>query len=146
VLNTRGIWYLYEIADGAQRGVLLIGNPVTMLLGLPALAWCLIMGASRRDGAKLAMVIGYATALALWVIAPKPVQFYYHYLMPSTFLLGALALALADLRASPRLGWLAWVVLAGSLTLFAVFLPILSAAPLADEMSFVRWMWLEGWR
>jgi len=38
VLNTRGIWYLYEPVDGAQRGVLLIGNPLTMLLGLPALA------------------------------------------------------------------------------------------------------------
>ena len=38
MLNIRAIWYLYEPVDGAQRGVLLIGNPVTMVLGLAALA------------------------------------------------------------------------------------------------------------
>ncbi|MEQ8772816.1 MAG: phospholipid carrier-dependent glycosyltransferase, partial [Erythrobacter sp.] len=52
VTNTRGIWYLYEFADGAQRGVLLIGNPLTMLLGLPALAWSAATGFCRREWAK----------------------------------------------------------------------------------------------
>lgn len=146
LLNTRGIWYFYEVADGAQRGVLLIGNPLTMLAGLPALAWCAYTGAVRRDWAKLACVIGYAASLALWVVAPKPVQFSYHYLMPATFLLGALALALADLGASRRFGWIAWAVVAGSLAICAVFYPILSAAPLQGEMSFAKWMWLDGWR
>jgi dolichyl-phosphate-mannose--protein O-mannosyl transferase len=148
VLNTRGIWYLYEVVDGSQRGVLLIGNPLTMLLGLPALAWCALAGSARRDAARLAAVIGYGVSLGLWVIAPKPVQFYYHYLMPGTFLLAALALTLADLRRSGQAGaLLAWSVLGGSLAVFAWFLPILSAAPLAEgPMSFMRWMWLDSWR
>lgn len=146
VLNTRGIWYLYEFADGAQRGVLLIGNPLTMLAGLPALIWCAWRGVTQRQWAMIACVVGYAVSLGMWVIAPKPVQFYYHYLMPSTFLLAALALALADLRAHRRLGWMAYGVLAGSLALCAVFAPILTAAPLAGEMSFNAWMWLESWR
>ena len=29
---------------------------------------------------------------------------------------------------------------------FAFFYPILSAWPLAGEMSFLDWAWLEGWR
>ena len=37
VINQRAIWYLYEVVDGAQRGIVLIGNPFTMLAGLPAL-------------------------------------------------------------------------------------------------------------
>lgn len=146
VLNTRGIWYLYEAVDGAQRGVLLIGNPLTMLLGLPALAWCLASGAWRGDWAKLAVVIGYAASLGLWLIAPKPVQFYYHYFVSSAFLLAALALALSDLRRAGWGAWLAWGTLAGSAALFAVFHPILSAAPLDAPDSFVTWMWIEGWR
>jgi dolichyl-phosphate-mannose--protein O-mannosyl transferase len=146
VLNTRGIWYLYEAVDGAQRGVLLIGNPLTMLLGLPALAWCLLHGAWTRNWAQLAVVIGYAASLGLWLIAPKPVQFYYHYFVPSCFLLAALALALSDLR---RAGWgagLAWGTLAASAGVFAWFYPIISALPLEGPGSFVTWMWLEGWR
>ena len=54
VLNTRGIWYLYEFTDNAQRGVLLIGNPLAMLLGLPALVWCAGSGAFQRNWAKAA--------------------------------------------------------------------------------------------
>jgi dolichyl-phosphate-mannose-protein mannosyltransferase len=146
VLNVRGIWYLYEVTDGAQRGVLLIGNPLTMLLGLPALAWCAYAGAVRRNWAMVAAALGYVISLALWLIAPKPVQFYYHYLMPGTFLLGALALALAEVRANARYGWLAWAVLAGSSALFAVFYKVLTAAPLDGAMSFANWMWLDTWR
>ena len=146
MLNTRGIWYLYEVIDGAQRGVLLIGNPITMLLGLPALAWCLASGMRRGNWSKGAMVIGYTASLGLWLIAPKPVQFYYHYFVPHFFLLGALALSLSDLR---RAGWgngLAWGTLVASAGLFALFYKVLSAAPLEGAMSFAKWTWLVGWR
>ena len=40
----------------------------------------------RRDAAMLAAALLYVASLALWVVAPKPVQFYYHYLLPGTFL------------------------------------------------------------
>ncbi len=146
VMNARGIWYLYEFADGAQRGVLLIGNPLTMLLGLPTLAWCALMGLVRGDWARIAVVVGYAVSLGFWIIAPKPVQFYYHYMMPSCFLLAALALALSDLQRSPTRRWIAHGVLGASALMFALFYPVLSAAPLKGPMSFLTWAWLEGWR
>ncbi len=141
VLNRRAIWYLYEPVDGAQRGVLLIGNPLTMLLGLPALGWCVWIGIARRRWDALAIAILYAASLGFWIVANKPIQFYYHYFLPSCFLLAALALALDTL---PRK--LALVVLAGSVGMFAWFHPILSAAALAGEQSFAHWMWLDSWR
>lgn len=146
VLNTRAIWYLYEPVDGAQRGVLLIGNPLTMLAGLPALAWCLASGVWRTNWAKLGVVIGYGVSLGLWLIAPKPVQFYYHYFVPSFFLLAALALTCSDLVHTRRGRWLGWGVLAGSAAVFAWFLPIIAALPLKGPDSYAAWMWLAGWR
>lgn len=147
VSDTRGIWYLFEPVDGAQRGILLIGNPLTMLLGLPALAWCLAAGAWRQDWARLSAALGYAVSLGLWVIAPKPTQFYYHYFTPSIFLLAALALTCGDLRrAGPRVAWLAWAIPAGSIAMFVYFFPILAALPLGEPMDYVRWMWLDSWR
>lgn len=146
VLNARGIWYLYEPVDGAQRGVLLIGNPLTMMLGLPALAWCLWCGVRARDWARLAAALGYAASLGLWLIAPKPVQFYYHYFVPSFFLLAALALTCSDLRRLTYAGWLAWGIPAASALMFAWFFPIIAALPLAGPDSYVAWMWLDGWR
>jgi len=146
VTNTRGIWYLYEFADGAQRGVLLIGNPLTMLLGLPALVWCLVTGFWHREWAKVGAVVGYAASLGLWVVAPKPVQFYYHYMMPSVFLLAVLALALSDARRVERLRWTGWAVPLASMGFFALFWKVLTAAPLDGPMSFADWTWIAGWR
>lgn len=144
-LNWRSIWYLYEVADGAQRGVLMVGNPLTSLLGLPALVWCAWAGLARRRWDALAVAILYTASLILWIVAPKPVQFYYHYLLPSCFLMAALALALDELW---RLGrrWPALLVLAASCALFAFFWPILTAAPLDGPGAFTRWTWLESWR
>ncbi len=144
-LNTRGIWYLYEEVDGAQRGVLLVGNPLTMWLGLPALAWCLVRGVWVRDWARLAAALGYAASLGLWLIAPKPVQFYYHYFVPSFFLLAALALTASDLRRLPYGQWLALSIPAGAIGMFAWFFPIIAALPLKGSGSFITWMWFEGW-
>ena len=144
VINWRAIWYLYEVTDGAQRGVLLIGNPLTMLAGLPALGWCVW----RRHWSGVMLVGLYAVSLGMWAISGKPVQFYYHYLLPSTFLMAMLALMLDDLwRCKGARRWLAPVVLAGSVALFIWFYPILSSAPLQHgHASFEHWMWLNSWR
>lgn len=145
ITNTRGIWYYYEMREGVQRGVLLIGNPATMLLGLPALLWCLVSGLHRNDWAKLGVVVGYGVAFGFWLIAPKPVQFYYHYVMPSLFLLGALALTLSDLWRAPKWRWVGVGVIILSVVMFAYFWPVLTAADLGSDRAFIKWRWLDGW-
>ncbi len=150
VLNLRPIWYLYEQADGAQRGVLLLGNPLTMLAGLPALMFCAWWGLKGCVGpgmraAMRACVIGYAASLGLWLFADKPIQFYYHYLPPAMFLSVALGLVLAQMWEAGR-RWPALAVLVGALGLFAWFYPILTAAELAGEQSFLDYAWLAVWR
>ena len=142
--NVRAIWYLYEPVDGAQRGVLLIGNPLTAWLGLPALAWCAWAGVAQRRWDALAVAALYAASLGMWIVAAKPVQFYYHYLLPSVFLIAALALAL-DALWKRGWRWLPLAVIAGSAALFAFFWPVLTAAPLGGPDAFHRWTWLDGW-
>jgi hypothetical protein len=145
--NWRAIWYLYEVADGAQRGVLLVGNPLTMLLGLPAMLWCGWAGLLRKRWDALAVFVLYAVSFGMWIVAPKPVQFYYHYFLPSCFLMAALALALDELwRRGRRWRWAAIAALAATCGLFAYFWPILTAAPLDDGQDFLRWTWLDSWR
>ena len=145
VIDWRPIWYLYENVDGAQRGVLLLGNPFTMLAGLPALAWCAFQGVFRKHKAALAVALLYAATIGMWIVAPKPVQFYYHYFLPSCFLLAALALAL---DAFWQAGWrkLALGGVAASVALFGIFYPIISSARLGGPYAFEHWMWIASWR
>jgi dolichyl-phosphate-mannose--protein O-mannosyl transferase len=147
VLDLRPIWFLYEPVDGAQRGVLMVGNPLTMWLGLPALLACAVWGWRRRDPAMLGTFALYLASLGMWIVAPKPVQFYYHYLLPGIFLAIALALVLAALaRRGGRWRWPLWLTVAGALGLFAWFYPILSSARLPAKDSFATYTWLDSWR
>ena len=148
IINWRPIWYLYENVDGAQRGVLLIGNPFTMLAGLAAFGWCLWNGLTWRRPDRIAFAAMFLACLGIWMLPGKPVQFYYLYLLPSTFLMGCLALALDALWRTG--GWRRSVPVF-SLTvsggLFVWFYPILSAAVLHDgPQAFTMWMWLDSWR
>ena len=145
LLDLRPIWYLYEVTDGAQRGVLLLGNPLTMLAGLPALAACFVRGLVRRDGAMIGIALLWATSFGLWLVADKPVQFYYHYLLPGCFLMAVLGLVLGKWWEG-GLRWPGALILAGSCALFAWFYPILSAAPLPGEQAFLTYTWLASWR
>jgi len=146
--NWRAIWYLYEPVDGAQRGVVLVGNPLTMLAGLPTLGYCLWAAIRHRRWDAGALVGFYTVSLGMWAVSGKPVQFYYHYLLPGTFLMGALALALDALwRVPSPARWTAPLVLAASCALLAWFYPIIAAMPLHHGIrSFEKWMWLKSWR
>ncbi|MET0180771.1 MAG: phospholipid carrier-dependent glycosyltransferase [Novosphingobium sp.] len=145
LLDLRPIWYLYEVADGAQRGVLFLGNPLTMLAGLPALGAAFAWGLARREPAMIAVAVLWAASFGMWLVANKPVQFYYHYLLPSGFLIAALALVLGRWWERGR-RWPGLAMAVGSTALFAYFYPILTAAPLADEQAFLAYAWLDSWR
>jgi dolichyl-phosphate-mannose--protein O-mannosyl transferase len=148
VINWRAVWYLYEKVDGAQRGVLLIGNPFTMLAGLPALGWCLWAGIRRRRTDALSFALLYLASLGMWLVSTKPIQFYYHYLLPGTFLMACLALALDELqRKGGRREWIPALSLATAGAMFVWFYPIISSAVLHDgKLAYVHWMWLHSWR
>jgi dolichyl-phosphate-mannose-protein mannosyltransferase len=144
----RAVWYLYEPIDGAQRGILLIGNPFSMLAGLPAVLWCLWAGLWRKRTDALACALLYFATLGMWAVSGKPIQFYYHYLLPSVFLMACLALALDAIRlCGGRWRWVPRGALAVSAGMFVYFYPIISAGALhGGKNSYVQWMWLRSWR
>lgn len=142
--NIRPIWFLYEVVDGAQRGVLMLGNPFTMLAGLPALLFCLWDGV-KGDRLRLLVVAAYALLVGFWAVNGKPVQFYYHYMLASCFLMAALALVLAEWW-ELGLRWPAKVTLVLSLGLFIGFYPIMSAAKLPRKDSYRDYTWLDSWK
>lgn len=148
VLDSRSIWFLYENVDGAQRGVVMLGNPWAMWAGLPALGWALWMGWKHQRRDCLAAAVLYLVAIGMWVANGKPIQFYYHYLLPGAFLMACLALALDALwRREDRWRWVGPGAVVIAVALFATFWPILSAAKLCcGKPSFEWWMWWKGWR
>ncbi|MDR6147538.1 dolichyl-phosphate-mannose-protein mannosyltransferase [Sphingomonas sp. SORGH_AS870] len=140
----RPIWYFYEVADGAQRGIFLLGNPAVMWGGLVAVAACALGWVRTREvrpGFAAALWIG---GFAVWAIIPKSLGFYYYYFLPAIWLSVALAVAIDRWRAALRDWDEAYLVAAACL--FVYFYPILTAGALAGPKSFVRWTWFVDWR
>ena len=150
VLDLRPIWYFYQEYEGAWRGLLMLGNPLQMWVGLVALLGCLWLGLRRRRWDCLVLAGGWMAAIGMWVVAPKPVQFYYHYLICAMFLSIALALVLdAAVWQQPfrrvKRGWaVAFHVL--NAAVFLYFFKILTTLPLAGKGAFTVFAVLKSWR
>lgn len=142
-LALRPIWYFYEVADGAQRGILLVGNPAMLWGGLIGVAACLWAGIRERDP-MLALAGGLWLASYLpWALIPKSPAFFYHYHLAALLLCPALAAAL-HFKGLPRWGAPAFAALV--IALFAWFYPIIAATALPDSGAFQRWIWFDSWR
>lgn len=142
-LMIRPIWYLYERADDAQRGILFIGNPAIMWGGLVAIAALFRGWVKTGSDRLLTPAVLWTVSLLMWAVIPKSLGFYYYYYPSSLFLIVALAVALDHWRAALK-GWdEAFLLLAFGVTLY--FAPVLMAQPLSDAGAFRRWTWFASW-
>ena len=143
--NARAIWYLYENVDGAQRGVLLVGNPFTMLVGLIG-AGVVRLGGRGRQAARHA---GGGDALpgeprVLDRSRRSRCSSTTTTSLPSTFLMAALALTLDEFwqrksRAVP-------LIVLGIGRAVRVVLPDPERGRAVGPQAFNKWMWYDGWR
>ena len=141
--DIRPIWYLYERADGAQRGIILLGNPVVMWGGLAAVIACGWAWTDEGDRRPLAIALLWVFSLAIWAAIPKSLGFFYYYYLSSIWLCLAIAAAFDHWRA--RLRHWDEAFLAGAFVLFLYFFPILSAQALPSPEAFHRWTWFDSW-
>ena len=143
-LLIRPIWYFYEVADGAQRGILMLGNPAIMWGGLVAVLACLWGWWRDRDHRLGAVALLWIGSCVMWAMIPKSLGFYYYYYLSSIWLPVAIAAAF-DRFGRGRLRYWNESFLVLSLGLFLYFYPIIAAMPLAGPLSFRHWMWLTRW-
>ncbi len=142
--DLRPIWYMYESVDGAQRGVLMLGNPAVMWGGLVAVAACLAAAVRHRDAKLGAVAALWTGSYAVWAIIPKSLGFFYYYYLPSIWLAVVIAAALHRFGRGRLRGLEDGVALLAAM-LFGWFYPILSAAALGDSQAFRRWLWFDSW-
>lgn len=139
----RPIWYLYEPADGAQRGILLIGNPAVMWGGLIALAAC-VWGWIKTGSPRLFAAAGlWLGSVAIWALIPKSLGFYYYYYPSSVFIVIAIVTAFDHWH--DRLKHWDEAFVAAALVLAIYFFPVLSAQALPDAGAFRNWTWFSTW-
>ncbi|WP_238303198.1 glycosyltransferase family 39 protein [Sphingomonas phyllosphaerae] len=142
-LLIRPIWYLYEPVDGAQRGILLLGNPAVMWGGLVAVVACYQAWVRTGAARLLAPAALWTFSLAIFAVIPKSLGFYYYYYPSSVLLCVVLVVAIDHHRAA--LGRWVELFLLLVFALWLYFLPVLSAQALANPAAFHRFTWFNSW-
>lgn len=160
----RPIWYFISQSGDLKANIYLLGNPIILWLGLPALAFAFWQGIrrvrvslntasgevtiggrlSQVDFALLFVVVAYLAFLLPWALSPR-IMFLYHYIPSVPFLTLAAGYALNRLwqRRWGRPG--AAFLLAAAFLTFVYFYPQLAAVPVPGWLA-ESYFWLPTWR
>jgi len=143
-LISRPIWYFYEPDPIQHAGVLLVGNPLIMWGGVLAVVLCLIAWIDTKAIRPGAVALMWIASVAIYIVIPKSLGFYYYYYLSSIFLCLALPMSFDLLDPQRKMGLGEWFA-AASFLLFLYFYPIIAAVPLSDPQDFHKWMWFSTW-
>jgi len=143
-LISRPIWYFFEPDPVRHAGVLLVGNPLVMWGGVLAVVLCLISWIETRAIRPGAVALMWIASVAIYIVIPKSLGFYYYYYLSSIFLCLALPIAFDLLDPVRKMGLGEWFTAASLLT-FLYFYPIIAAVPLSDPQDFHRWILFNSW-
>ena len=148
-LMLRPIWYAFEpeIGDpGHIRGVLLLGNPLIMWLGLYAIFLCLVDGVRRKSIPGLLIPFFYGAYYFCWSLIPRKIAFYYYYYPSGMMLSFAFGYVFFKWRAS-AFKWvhpMRWYFLGAACFVFFYFFPILAGLKISNT-EWKHWMWFQSW-
>jgi dolichyl-phosphate-mannose--protein O-mannosyl transferase len=148
----RPTWYFWWSGGDVVRGIVAIGNPAIWWVALPAAAWALVSGVRGRDARRVFIGSGFFLLYLPWGLSPRTLNFS-HYLFEAIpyacLALGMLLDGAWDGRRRPlAIGYVTLVV-----ALFVVFVPFLTAMPVASRLWGFRfplfgggiWTWFPSW-
>jgi dolichyl-phosphate-mannose--protein O-mannosyl transferase len=141
-LSERPVWYLFEANEGGQRGIIMLGNPAVILLGIGALVWAFSQWWTNGDRKQAATIAMWAFSWGIFALIPKSLGFIYYYFPASLFFSVMIAGSFANTKhQTKKLGAACALAIAG----FAMFYPIYSGMTVENGW-YDHLMWLDSWR
>jgi len=147
----RPTWYFWWSGEQTVRGIMALGNPAIWWASVPAILWALATGVRERDPRRLFAVAGFCCLYLPWFLSPRTLNFSHYLFEALPYACLALGMLLDRAWDGPLArGARGYVVLAG--VLFLLFLPILTAVPVAQSAWAYRfpwgaglWIWFPTW-
>jgi dolichyl-phosphate-mannose--protein O-mannosyl transferase len=141
----RPIWYAFEKNSTSTGffGVLLIGNPLLMWAGIPAMGFVAWEWFWRRSLGAFFVLASYLVLYLSWAVIPRKIKFYYYYYPAAVLLTIGLVFVMVSL-AKTRFRWVNVAFLCLAMVFFAFFYPLLSFTEMPSRL-FQKWMWLRSW-
>jgi dolichyl-phosphate-mannose--protein O-mannosyl transferase len=150
----RPIWYAFQtlgLSPNKVSAVFLIGNPLILWTGIPAIIFCLgsffIEPKPRQNRQGLFIFTLYCCLYLSWAVLPRKVLYFYYYYPAAMILslaLGFFFVQIEKIGFSPRWKW-GFAIASG--LLFFYYLPVLSGMPIdmTNPQAIRRWAWFQSW-
>lgn len=146
IVDARPIWYYYGTdANGYSNSISCFSNPLLTWAGLFAFVYVTYRTIRKKDKTGFALLVGYLTALAPWILFVKRCCFSYHFYPSSIFLILILVYAIRALLKHNR-KWKKWIYLflGAYIFLFVVFLPV--TCGFGTSLNYIKLMeWFPSW-
>lgn len=144
-LMIRPIWYSYVqgIDPNYFQGVVLLGNPLQMILGLISVLYLSIRWNKLEGIVKFTLLIFLFSWLA-WGIAPRKLTFFYYFFPSAIFYSFLVPMALRHGLGIKKATQVMTIFSVLSFGFFLFFFPILSG-DLTAVGGLMKWIWLKGW-
>lgn len=146
IVDARPIWYYYGTdASGYSHTISCFSNPLLTWIGLFAFVFTVYKTFKKRNKTGFAILAGYITALAPWVLFVKRCCFSYHFYPSSIFLILMMVYFFQGLIQMNR-KWIKriYIFLAIYVLVFVVFLPV--TCGFGTSLTYIKWMeWFPSW-
>jgi len=148
----RPTWYFWWSGDGAVRGIVALGNPAIWWASVPAAAWAAITGVRWRDPRRVFAGAGFFLLYLPWGLSPRTLNFSHYLFEAIPYACLSIGIFL-DRVWDGRHPLLPRVYVVAAIGLFLLFLPLLTAMPLAVSLWGYRfpllggglWTWFPTW-
>jgi dolichyl-phosphate-mannose--protein O-mannosyl transferase len=125
--------------------VALLGNPLVIWLGLPAICLCVRDWIMRRRFDAMLISAFYLGLYLFWAVSPRAATMFTYYFPPAMVLGVALAYILTQTSLARQSMLANGMVIACALT-FLMFLPLISAGVGITPWVYNHLMWFNDWR
>lgn len=143
----RPIWYEFikNSTSNYFRGVILLGNPVQMLLGVFGVIYLTCKTfVNKIQKYELYFLILFLCSWLVWTLVPRGLQFFYYFFVPASLYVILIPLFMKNLISTKKLNLFLSFIVILSLGFFIYFYPVISGN-LAPEEVRLKWAWFNSW-
>jgi dolichyl-phosphate-mannose--protein O-mannosyl transferase len=139
----RPTWYFWSSNEETVRGIVALGNPALWWASVPAVLWALLTGLRERDPRRLFAGLGFCFLYLPWGLSPRTLNFSHYLFEALPYACLALGMLLDRAWDGPLARLARGYVLVAAV-LFLLFLPVLTALPVPQELWSFRFPWGGG--
>ncbi len=140
-------YYSNKLVNGMYQGISAFGNPAIWFTALPAAVYTFYLAIVKRKATAAFLSIGLLAQFLPWTLVSR-CTFLYHYFPTVPFLMLMIGYVAAQLkmRLRPKVFYtLCGFYTLAVITLFIMFYPVISGAPVSGEYVDTYLRWMDGW-